>query len=423
MDFSVSPMTLSQLRINSERLHADFEELSQIGVTSTGGICRLALSLEDLEARAWFANRIEEAGFLIHDDDTGNLSAIFPCNDANAKTLILGSHLDTVLNGGRYDGAIGVIAALECLRTIKESGVELPLHLEVIDFTDDEGAWQPMFGSRGLTGTLTPAHLKDARGDDGAFRAALARAGLNTQALFKARRDPDTILAYLEMHIEQSVRLERMGIDIGVVTSIVGRTAFTITFEGQAGHSGTTSMRERKDALQGAALFITRAHELVRDYYTEGVINCGDIEVRPGALSIIPSSARLTVECRHVNADLLVHMEQALVELAVACAEACRLKVDIERIDHMPAAVMSMPLIYAIEQACAVVEVTHQRIPSYASHNAQIMSFFTPSAMIFIPSVNGISHNPQEFSRWEDVVNGANVLLQTALYVALNGLE
>jgi beta-ureidopropionase / N-carbamoyl-L-amino-acid hydrolase len=416
-------MTLSQLRINSERLRDDFEELSQIGATPDGGICRLALSLEDLEARAWFANRIEEAGFLIHDDDTGNLSGVLPSDNRDAKTLLMGSHLDTVLNGGRYDGAIGLLAALECLRTIKESGVDLPVHLEVIDFTDDEGAWQPMLGSKGLTGLLAPENLKDSRGDHAAFRAALTRAGLNIQDVFKAKRDPNSILAYLEMHIEQNVRLENMGIDIGVVTNIVGRTAFYITYEGQARHSGTTSMRERQDALQGAALFVTRAHEMVRTHYTEGVLNCGNIEVKPGALSIVPSEARLTVECRHVNPDLLNHIEQSLSELAQECADYCRLGVHIQRIDHMPAASMAMPVIHAIEVACTTVGVTHHRIPSYASHNAQILSRITPSGMLFIPSVNGVSHNPSEYSHWEDVVNGANTLLHAALHLALNGVE
>ena len=157
MDLQPHPMTLPNLnllKINSERMHTDFEQISSIGLTPDMGICRLALSREDLEARAWFADRIEEAGFLVHDDDAGNLSGVLRCDNPHARTLLIGSHLDTVPNAGRYDGAIGVLAALECVRTIKDANIQMPVHLEFIDFTDDEGAWQPMFGSMSLTGQL-----------------------------------------------------------------------------------------------------------------------------------------------------------------------------------------------------------------------------------------------------------------------------
>lgn len=408
-------MIVTPLKINSDRLYIDFEALSQIGRTGDHGICRLALSREDLEARAWFADRIEEAGLSVHDDDAGNLSGILRCDDPHARTLLIGSHLDTVPNAGRYDGAVGVLAALECLRTIQEDGLRLPVHLEIIDFTDDEGAWEPMFGSMSLTGRLPENHLRDVNGERSTFRAALMRAGINPDHVHRARRDPDSLAGYLEVHIEQSWKLERAGIDIGVVTGIVGRDFYRIAFNGQAGHSGTTSMRERRDALQGAALFVTRAHKLVRQDFPEGVLNCGSLEVKPGARTIIPSEATVIVECRHVNEMQLRAMEEALTALAKDCARACRLTTTVERTGHIPTAAMNEGILGVIERACDRLGASHMRLASYASHNAQMMSTFTPSGMFFIPSVNGISHNPAEFSRWEDVVNGTNVLLHAVL--------
>jgi beta-ureidopropionase / N-carbamoyl-L-amino-acid hydrolase len=422
MDLHSDRMTLPNLnvlKINSERMHADFEQISSIGLTADMGICRLALSREDLEARAWFADRIEEAGFLVHDDDAGNLSGILRCDNPHARTLLIGSHLDTVPNAGRYDGAIGVLAALECLRTIKESNIKLPVHLEIINFTDDEGAWQPMFGSMSLTGKLPPSYLKDTNGDKSLFRAALTRAGINPDHVYRAHRDPDTIAGYIELHVEQGWRLDRAGIQIGVVTGIVGRTSYRVTYRGQAGHAGTTSMIERKDALQGAALFVTRAHALVRDQYPEGVLNCGNLEVKPGATTIIPSEAILTVEARHVSQPLLEEMEHMMGTLAQECAHECRLKVDTQRVNHIPVAEMHPIVTEAIIEACENLQLSYTTLASYASHNAQMMSTFTPSGMFFIPSANGISHNPAEYTQWNDVVNGTNALLHAIGNLAL----
>lgn len=411
-------MTRHNLKVDSNRMLTDFEQISTIGLTPDMGICRLALSREDLEARAWFADRIEEAGFLLHDDDAGNLSGILRCTNPHARTLLIGSHLDTVPNAGRYDGAIGVIAALECVRTIKDAGINLPVHLEVIDFTDDEGAWQPMFGSMSLTGQLPPNQLKDTNGEQSLFRAALTRAGINPDHVYKARRDPDTLAGYVELHVEQGWRLHRAGIQIGVVTGIVGRLSCRITFKGRAGHAGTSSMNERQDALQGAALFVTQAHTLIREQFPEGVLNCGNLEVKPGSLTIIPQETVLTIEMRHVDEAHLVKMEQMLTALAHNCAESCRLKSFVQRLHHIPAAHMDAHVTDTIVQACESLGLSYIHLASYASHNAQTMSTFTPSGMLFIPSLDGISHNPQEYSEWDDVVNGTNVLLHTILHLA-----
>lgn len=410
---------MPNLKVNGERLRADFEALAQIGETPEGGINRVALSPDDLVARAWFAERIEDAGLLLQDDDAANLSGILRCGVRGAKTLLLGSHLDSVPDGGRFDGALGIVAGLECLRTIQEAGIHLPVDLEIIDFTDDEGCWQSLFGVRAMTGSLNPDDLNDTRTDNGPFRASLVRAGIDPREVFCSQRDMSTLAGYLELHIEQGIRLERAGVNIGVVTGIVGRTTYEITFQGQAGHSGTTDMYRRRDALRGAAQFIVRAHDVTRERYGDGIFNCGNIEVQPGAFNVIPSLARLTVECRHVNAALLAEMETAMMRLARECAAAHMLTVDISKVQQMPAASMDDAVIQAIEAACAHLGMSCMRLVSYSGHAAQITSSFIPSGMIFIPSVDGVSHSPREFSLWDDVINGANALLQATLALAI----
>jgi hydantoinase/carbamoylase family amidase len=419
LSLTVSQTSVSQLRIDGDRLKADFDELADIGATVAGGIRRLALSNEDLEARAWLANRIEDAALWVRDDDAGNLSGVLRCANPNARTLLMGSHLDSVPNGGRYDGAIGVLAGLEVLRVVKQAELALPVHLEVIDFTDEEGSWQSLFGSRGLTGRLTAADVSDANGDNSTFRAALTRAGIRPDDIGKARRDPKTLAGYLELHIEQGPQLERANCTIGAVTHIVGRSTLRVTFNGQAGHSGTTALDTRRDAVQGAALFILRAHQFVRENYPDGIFNCGNITVKPGLFNVIPEQAALIVECRHVDEKLLEEMEGAIELLAQRCAGEYQLSAGVTRIVHMPVAQMAEVCLRAIERASEQVGVSCRRLVSYAGHDAQMLGQITPSGMIFVPSLGGISQNPREFTRWEDVVAGANVLLHTALALAL----
>jgi N-carbamoyl-L-amino-acid hydrolase len=233
----------------------------------------------------------------------------------------------------------------------------------------------------------------------------------------RAARDPDTVAGYVELHIEQSYRLEKAGIEIGVVTGIVGRVTYHVTFYGKAAHSGTTGIPDRRDALHGAAHFILRAQELIHEQFGDGVFTCGNAEVRPGSFNVIPEQTRLTVELRHPDEAGVEEMEDAMIKLAQQCASDHRLRVTARRLIHRTAAAMSPRAMEAVERACRTVGVSSMRIVSYAGHDAQMMSTFT-SGMIFIPSVGGISHNPREFSRWDHVVNGANVLLHTVLNLA-----
>ena len=414
-------MTLSPLRINQERLRQNFQSLAQIGATTNGGVTRLALSMDDLEARAWFANTVEEAGLMVRDDEVANLSGVLLSRTPHAKTLLIGSHLDTVVNGGKYDGAVGVLCALECLRTIKEAGIALPVHLEAMNFTDEEGTWISLLGSRGIVGKLPLKQLY--MKSNGAFQAALVRAGIELEGFIRAKRDPNTLLAYLELHIEQGARLEREHVPIGIVQNIVGRSNFVLTYRGKSGHSGTTEYQDRRDALQGAAQFVIGAHQHIRQRYENAIVNCGQLEVVNGAYNLIPSHVIMGFECRHTDPSVLQQLESDLLQWAEACAEAHRLTVSVQQNERMEAAVMDARIQQIVMDICDQSDLRFLPLVSYAGHDAQMLSQITPSAMIFIPCQAGISHNPQEFAKWEDVVTGANVLLQTILQIALHGLD
>ena len=287
------------LRINGSRLLKDLEELGRIGGTPDGGVSRPAMSPADVAGREWFRAQAEAAGLDFRRDSAGNLSAVLAAEDPKAPTLLTGSHLDTVPNGGRFDGALGVLAALEAVRTIREAGVSLPVHLEAISFTDEEGEMQDQLGSQALAGTLTAGDLDGPRGGREKLAVGMQRLGITPEGVLAARRDPQELIAFVELHVEQGARLEAAGVDIGVVTSVVGIRSHWLRSVGQAAHAGTTPMDERRDALWGAAAFVGGARELVMKCFSPGVVNCGQIYVRPGAFNIVPAEVHLALELRH----------------------------------------------------------------------------------------------------------------------------
>lgn len=395
------------LTVNASRLLADLNALAEIGQTADGGVTRRALSPADQAGRAWFRDRVTAAGLQFREDGAGNLSALL---GTSGPVIMAGSHLDTVPNGGRYDGALGVLCALEVLRTLHEANITLPTRLEAIAFTDEEGAIMSMLGSRALTGSLTHDDLA-------ILQHKLEGTGLTQESIVSAARDPGEYLAFIEVHIEQGTRLEQAGIDIGGVTNIVGIRDYWLVFEGQASHSGTTPMDARADALWGATAFVQKAKALVMDRFSPGVMNCGNLMIAPGAHNIVPGRVRLALEFRHGTSTQLDEMESALFALARQIANTMNLKLSVESLGHLVPAVLDGSLIATIETAASALNLSHKQLMSFAGHDTQNMSRFIPSAMFFVPSVNGLSHNPREFTHAQDVINGANVLLHTLLEI------
>ncbi len=406
------------LLINPDRFKADFDALAQIGATGDGGVSRPALSEAHLEARRWFLARAAEAGLETRVDSAGNHLAILNSPISNSRTLLLGSHTDSVPNGGRFDGALGVVAALEVVRTVKEAGVALPVHLEAIDFTDEEGTLVGLLGSRAVTGELSAEMLKTPRGGRAALEAGLARAGLAEAGLLAAGRDLRSLAGYLELHIEQGPRLITSAIAIGVVTGIVGIRSFRLAYHGQANHAGTTPMEARADASLGASTFVLTAREMVLRDYAGCVVNVGQMNFKPGAFNIIPGVAEFALEFRAPEATQLAELEKTLLGLAHVIGRQYRLKLSAELLDTCVPAPMSARAQAAITAAADSLALTHTALPSGAGHDAQSLAPFTDAGMIFVPSHDGVSHSPREFSEWEACLHGANVLLGATLLMA-----
>lgn len=406
------------LRINEERFRTNFESLASIGATSDGGVHRPTFSEAHLQARQWLCERAGRAGLEVRVDGAGNHSACLPCAPPGSKTLLLGSHLDSVPNGGRFDGPLGVLCALEVLQTVKDAGVSLPFGLEAVDFTDEEGTHGSFWGSRAFVGKLPAEELENPYGGREAFEHGLRRAGLTKSGFLSARRSPGSIAGYLEVHIEQGPRLDRSGVDIGVVTDIVGLYRYYANFVGQANHAGTTPMEDRRDGAQGASAFALAVRDTVMREFKDCVANVGRMDFEPGAFNVVPATVRVWLELRSSDEARLQRLEHSLFEQAREQAERFGLALRIERLEAVGPEPMSGEVQRAIEASAELLGLTHVSLSSGAGHDAQSFAGLCPTGMIFVPSVGGCSHAPQEFTRWQDCVNGANVLLHAVLQMA-----
>ena len=359
------------LRVDSDRMRADFDALAEIGATPDGGIARTTFSDAHVAARAWFQERAREAGLETHVDSAANHSAVLPARDPGARTLMLGSHLDSVPQGGRYDGALGVLGALEVIRAVKDADLDLPVALEAIDFTDEEGTLIGTFGSYALAGQLSPSLLAAPRGGRERLVAEFERMGLTEDGVLAASRDPATLAGYLELHIEQGPALERSGIDIGIVTGIVGSSSFRLVFEGDARHAGTTPMDARRDAAVGAAAFVLGVRETVTCDFPGCVATVGDIATEPGSFNVVPGRATLRMECRSPDAAELDALEQALVELAHEVTGEFGLDLTVERVGRFEPAPTDERVRSALTNAALALGLTTMELPSGAGRSEQ----------------------------------------------------
>jgi hydantoinase/carbamoylase family amidase len=420
------------LRVNPDRMLDSFNRLASIGATAAGGVDRPSLSEAHFAARRWFREEIERAGLEFRTDGAGNHSAMLhvvasreaakqsPATEEIAsrrlaKTLILGSHLDSVPDGGRFDGALGVVAAFEVLRTIKDAGINLNVNLEAMDFTDEEGTLVGLLGSAAIAGHLRQQDLDAPRGGRDRLLGAMTRAGLSDESMLSAARPKGSFAGYLELHIEQGKRLEKKGINIGIVSEIVGIGSYRLSFLGRADHAGTATMEDRLDASLGAGAFTLAARELVMTKYPGGVVNTGKMDFAPGAFNIVPAQVDVALEFRSPTEADFNAMDDALIALAKEQAARFGLELQIEFLGKHSPSPMSDAAQRAFAEACDELGLTHTPLTSGAGHDAQSLAELCPVGMIFVPSVDGASHSPREFTKWEDCVNGANVLLHAVL--------
>jgi len=371
----------------------------------------VAFSEADLKGRAFFMNRMEEAGLAVRIDVAGNIVGRREGSVEGVPPIVIGSHLDSVPNGGRYDGALGAAAGLECAAVLEEAGVTLRHSLEVIIFTDEEGG---LIGSKALVGELEAKTLEIMTPGGFSVREGIVAAGGDPSRLGEAARRKGDIAAYLEIHIEQGGVLDGKGIPVGIVEGIVGIARWEVVIDGFANHAGTTPMDQRRDALLAAAHLIAAVNRVVTERPGRQVGTVGRIRVEPGAVNVIPGRAEMSLELRDLDADKIHGIFERIKEEAGKIAVNTGTKIGFTAIEERTLPALTDERIRGvIEEAAEELGLASLRMPSGAGHDAQSIARIAPIGMIFIPSAGGISHSPLEFSRPEDVRNGASVLLET----------
>ncbi|MFN8454888.1 MAG: Zn-dependent hydrolase [Anaerolineae bacterium] len=393
--------------VNGQRLLQELDTLAQIGHDADGGVTRLAYSPADREGRAWVQAQMRELGLTIRTDAAGNTIGLYPGQEP-LPPLALGSHTDTVPNGGRYDGALGVLGALVCVRALYEAGLRLRHPVEVINFAAEEATMsEGTLGSQAMAGLLKPRLIHQLAWDGRPVSTHLSEAGLDPAEIGEAHRPTGSLTAYLELHIEQGGMLEAANIPLGVVEGIVGIRRYVAGFQGFANHAGTTPMAGRRDALVLAAPFITQVRDVAVRRGIVGTV--GSLRVQPGAPNVIPGYVELDVETRSLRENELDEVEAELAELAAAAGAEWR------QVGRKPPVESDPRLLAALGAACEELGLPYRRMPSGAGHDAMCMAAIAPQALLFTPSRGGISHSPQEFTEPEACLNGARVLLAALL--------
>jgi N-carbamoyl-L-amino-acid hydrolase len=392
-------------RIDGRRLIGDLRRLAGFGKAGTG-VDRVSFSAADIESRLWLREQLREAGLDAAIDAVGNVRGV----TAQARrAVVIGSHTDTVPMGGWLDGAMGVLYGLEIARSRREAGRQSKLGVDVVSFMDEEGTYLPCLGSRSFCGDLAQGEIDKPKSQSGEPLAqALARAGYGGSAW---RLDAARHIAYLEAHIEQGPRLEAARKRIGVVTGIVGIRRFRIVAKGQADHAGTTPMSMRRDAVRPLIAFAHRVHgELPAVAGPDTVWNIGVMTVRPGAANVVPSEAQLVVEFRDTSADMLDRIEAELLGWVKTLDAQGPVRLEAQPIARIAPTLMAEELEGLIEAGAAEYGAAAMRMPSGAGHDAMVLGRYLPSAMLFIPSIGGRSHDVAEDTAEEDIVLGCEVL-------------
>ncbi len=409
---SLSALAQPPVRVNGQRINHHLKELSQFGSNPQGGVSRVAYSDADLQGRDYVMRLMKEAGLLVHIDVAGNIVGARAGSDASLKPVLIGSHIDSVPMGGNYDGDVGSLSTIEVAQILREKQITLRHPLEVIIFQNEEGGTT---GSQALGEGLDDKHLSLMSSSGKTVRDGTRFIGGDPDKIASARRQPGSIAGYFELHIEQGGTLEREKTDIGVVEGIVGILHSDVTIEGFANHAGTTPMDQRHDALLSAARFIEKVNQIVTGVPGRQVGTVGWIKVEPGAYNVIPGKVVLGLELRDLDEKKFVGLfDQARAAATeIGKQNQTRFSFTDPVLNHP--ALTDTGFQKLIDATARSLGFSTRLMPSGAGHDAQEIARIGPMGMIFIPSIGGISHSPKEFSRPQDIENGANVLLQTVL--------
>jgi N-carbamoyl-L-amino-acid hydrolase len=401
-----------ELRVDGERLNATMQRMKSFGINENGGSDRVAYSAENREALAYLAALMKESGLTTHIDVAGNLVGRRAGRVPGLAPIITGSHIDTVPNGGHYDGIVGSMGAIEVARTLHDAAYVTEHPLEIIIWSNEEGG---KIGSRSLNGSVAAKEFELQSLGARKLGDGIAYLGGDPARIGENRRQPGDVAALIELHVEQGAILDRDGISIGVVEGIVGIRRWNFTIEGFANHAGTTPMDQRQDALYAAALLITEVRRIINGEAGSQVGTVGRIYAEPNAPNVIPGQAVLSLEIRDLDMDKVGRLFQKISAAADSIAEATDTTITSEQYYESPAAITDERIKKLVSDSAAALGLTAKHMQSGAGHDAQSLNGIAPLGMIFVPSVNGISHAPAEFTSEQDITNGANVLLQTII--------
>ncbi len=400
--------------IDAKRFERNFNAISEFGALKGGGLTRLAFSKEDLEARKFLINLIEKNGFKLKIDNVGNIYAIYDDGcEADAKPVCVGSHIDSVPNGGFYDGTLGVMAGLEALTAIKEAGIKLKRPLWLINFSCEESSRfkTATIGSKIISGKLSQQRLHELKDEDGiSLFEAMSAAGFKPQNLDEAILKENSLHAYLELHIEQGPVLERSAISVGVVSGIAAPIRFEITIQGKADHSGATPMNMRSDALLAASHIIIAANKFAKNKKT-AVATVGYVHAKPGVLNVVPGEARLGVDLRDIDKASLGELNLELRNFVGELSRELKFSYEIRELSSDEPVKLSEHAINLLEDEAKKLGIKTLTLPSGAGHDAMNLTKLASSVgMLFIPCVDGISHNTKEAINFDDAVAATKIL-------------
>lgn len=405
--------------INKDRLWNNLMKLGEIGKHPSEGITRVAFTEEDRQGIRMVGALMKEAGLSVREDEVGNLIGRREGEEPNAPVVLIGSHLDSVFNGGIFDGSLGVLAGIEVLQSMKENGISTKHPIEVCAFRDEEGCrfGFSLLGSRGMAGTLTLENLEYRDKAGISLAEAMKGCSINPEEFAKASRKPEETKAYLELHVEQGKVLECANLPVGVVTGIAGSLRLMLTVTGKADHAGATPMNLRFDPLTAAAQIIGVVETEARATQS-AVGTVGRIHAYPGGINIIPERVEFSIDLRDVSVEVSQQLEKSILSQAEDICTQRGLKLQVDFLQRVPPAPCSPEIIDTITESCRELGIEELHLPSGAGHDAMQIVNLCPIGMIFVRSKNGISHHPEEWSTPEDCAAGAKVLYQAVLKLA-----
>lgn len=406
------PAEQSSPAVNGPRLNGHLKEMSRFGANPQGGVSRVAYSDFDRQGREYAIGLMRAARLEPRIDAAGNIIGSRPGSVAGLKPIMFGSHIDSVPEGGNYDGTVGSLGAIEAAQTLAEKGITTRHPIEVVIFQNEEGG---TVGSRALVGELTDHDLDLTARSGKTLRAGIDFLGGRVAELGSVLRRPGDLAAYVELHIEQGGNLEREKLNIGVVEGIVGISWWDVTIEGFANHAGTTAMAGRRDAMLAAAKFTDMVNRVVTSEPGRQVGTVGRIAAYPGVPNVIPGKVVCSLEIRDLDNAKIERLYRSIRAEAQKIAEATGTTFSYAITHDSKSALTDSRVQKLVEASARAAGLTSRYLPSGAGHDAQHMARLCPAGMIFVPSKDGISHAPQEYSTPQDIVNGANVLLRTVL--------